>query len=82
MKIYLKGVVINGFEDNELNRILLECCKCFIDPNADSIEVIQDHPMMENIVIAMSAIILKYLRAKGKLFVKHVILPTFYLATS
>ena len=72
----MKGVVVDNFEDNELNRILLEGCKCFINPDVDSIEDIQGHPMMEKIIIKMSPTILKYLRAKVKLFVKHIILST------
>ena len=76
MKIYLKGVVINNFEDKELNRILLEGCKYFTNVNVNSIEDIQDDPVMEQFIIKMSPTILKYLRAKVKLFVKHVILCT------
>ena len=76
MKIYLKGVVINGFEDKELNRVLVEGCKYFINPDVDSIEDIQDHPLMEKIIIKLSPAILKYLRSKVKLFVKHVVLST------
>ena len=76
MKIYLKGVVINNFEDRELNRILLEGCKYFTNANVKSIEGIQDDPMVEQFIIKMSPTILKYLRAKVKLLIKHVILCT------
>ena len=77
MKIYLKGVLLDGLKDKELNRILLVGCKYFINQNVNSIEDIQDDPMIEQFIIKMSPTILKYLRVKVKLFVKHIILPTF-----
>ena len=42
-----------------------------------STEEIQNHPLMEQFIIKMSPAILKYIRAKVKSFVKHVIAPTF-----
>ena len=77
VKIYVRGLILNGFEDRDFKRIVLEGCKYFVDQNVESIDQIQDHPLMEKIIIKMSPIILKYLRAKVKSFVRHIIGPTF-----
>ena len=77
VKIYVKGLILNGFEDKDFNRIVLEGCKYFVDGDAESIEQIRDHPLMEKIIIKMSPVILKYLRAKVKSYLKHIIGPTF-----
>ena len=43
----------------------------------ESTEEIQNHPLTEQFIIKMSPTILKYVRAKVKSFVKHIIAPTF-----
>ena len=77
VKIYIKGLVLNGFEDQDLKRILLEGWRWFVSKTAGSIEEVQSHPMREQFIIKMAPSILKYLRAKVKSFVKHIIAPTF-----
>ena len=77
VKIFVRGLIMNGFEDRDFKRIVLNGCKYFVNEDMESIEQIQDHPMMEKIIIKMYPIILKYLRAKVKSFVKHIIAPTF-----
>ena len=77
VKIFVRGLVMNGFEDEDLNRILLKGWEYFVDPAGGSIQQIRDHPLMEQFIIKMSPTILKYLRAKVKSFVKHIIAPTF-----
>ena len=77
VKIFVRGLVLNGFEDKDLKRILLEGCRWFVNAGVESIDQIQDHPLMEQFIIKMSPTILKYLRAKVKSFAKHIIAPNF-----
>ena len=77
VKIYVRGLVMNGFEDKDLKRILLEGWRWYMNKAVQSTEEIQNHPLMEQFIIKMSPAILKYIRAKVKSFVKHVIAPTF-----
>ena len=68
---------MNGFEDKDLKRVLLEGCKWFVNEAVESIEQIQDDPLLEQFIIKMSPTILKYLHAKVKSFVNHIIAPNF-----
>ena len=77
IKMYIKATVVDGFNDAELNRILLVACKGFLDVNVQSIEVIKNDPASDRILTKMSPIILKYINAKVGLFVKHIINPNF-----
>ena len=77
VKLYLKGTLVNYFEDEELNRIILVACKAFVNHRVDTIEQIQTDPGVETFISKITPIILKYLRIKVKLFVKHILAPAF-----
>ena len=77
VKIFFSGLILNGFEDKNLKRILQEGCKVFVNEDVQSIEEVQNDPMMEQFIIKMSPTILKYLRSKVKSFVKNIIAPSY-----
>ena len=77
VKLYLKGTIVDYFEDEQLNRIILMACKAYVNDEVDTIEQIQADPALETFLSKITPTILKYLRIKIKLFVKHIIAPTF-----
>ena len=77
VKLYFKGPLVNDFEDEELNRIILEGCRGFVNIEVTSIQEIQGDPQAEQFLIKMYPTILNYLNAKLRLFIKHIITPNF-----
>ena len=77
VKIYICGTIIDDLKDDQLKRILLTGCKAFVDPNTTAFEEIEAHPAKETFITKMAPIILKYIHAKVKLFVKHIIAPHY-----
>ena len=77
VKLYLKGTLIDYFKDEQLNRIILMACKAFVNYNVDTIDQIQSDPGMETFLSKITPTIMKYLRIKVKLLVKHIIAPAF-----
>ena len=77
VRIFFRGLVLNGFEDENLKRILLKGCKSFVNQDFESIEEVLNDPRLEQFIIKMSPTILKYVRAKVKSFVKQIIAPNF-----
>ena len=77
VKIFVSGTIIDDCEDDELKRILLEGCRVFLNPNITLFEDIEAHPSKETFITKMAPVILKYVRAKVKLFVKHMIAPNY-----
>ena len=75
VKIEMKGALLNAFEDEELNRILLVACKAHVNQDINTIEEIKEDPGVETFLMKMAPVILKYVHAKVKLFVKHIIHP-------
>ena len=67
VKIYVRGNIITDFQDEDLNRILLEACKAYVNANITSIEEMKDDPAVQTFLIQMSPLILKYVHAKVKL---------------
>ena len=78
VKIYVKGTLLEGFEDVHLNKILLVGCQVWVNPYVQTIEEIQRDPAFHSIFLnKMAPIILKYIHVKFKLLVKHIIAPNF-----
>ena len=48
-----------------------------MNKEVNSFEEIEDDPLLEGLLTKMAPIILKYVRAKVKLFVKHIVVPNF-----
>ena len=61
----------------ELNRILLEGCKQFVNSDVTTVEALRGDPNVESFLIKMSPVIVTYLRNKVKLFIKHIVAPNF-----
>ena len=77
VKLHLRGTILMGIEDEELKRILLLGYRAFQNENATSVDELLDDPQLETFIIAMSPVILKYVRTKVKLFIKHIVAPNF-----
>ena len=77
VKMYVKGTILDGFEDEHLNRIMLEACKAFVNPWVTSLEEIQADAGKEEFLIKISPIVLKYIHTKVQLFEKHILAPNF-----
>ena len=77
VKLYIKGTIVKNFGDQELNRILLVAGQYFVNENLTSIEQIVADLHVETFLSKMTPIILKYIQAKVKLLVKHIIAPNF-----
>ena len=77
VKMFVKGTIIKDFEDEDLNRILLEACKAYINADLTSIEEIKADSAVETFLIQMSPLVLKYVHAKVKLLEKHILAPNF-----
>ena len=76
IKIFIRGTIIDDrLEDDQLKIILLKGCQYFVNPNVKTFEEIEADPSKEIFVIKMAPIILRYVHAKVKLFVKHIIAP-------
>ena len=77
VKIHIRGTILEDVKDNNLRRILLLGCNEFVNKEVNSFEEIEDDPLLEGLLTKMAPIILKYVRAKVKLFVKHIVVPNF-----
>ena len=77
VKMHVRGTIIEDFEDEDLNRILLQACKAYINDSLSSIDEIKADSAIETFLIQMSPLILKYIHAKVKLFGKHILAPNF-----
>ena len=77
VEIHMRGTILKDFEDEELNRILLEGCQKFVNENITTIEDLKGDPNVESFLIKMSPIIVTYIRNKAKLFVKNIVAPNF-----
>ena len=71
VKTFLKCTILNGLEDEELQRIFMRAAQAF-GPAVDSIEEL--HP---SFVLKMAPIVLSYLQCKIKLFIKNIIIPNY-----
>ena len=71
VKTSLKCTILNGLEDEELQRIFMRAAQAF----GPAVETIEDmHP---SFVLKMAPIVLNYLQCKIKLFIKHIIIPNY-----
>ena len=77
VKVYLKGTIIKGLEDENLRRIILLGFRCFANGNITSFEQLENHPGLEAIITNMAPVILRFVRDKVKLFVRHIVKPNF-----
>ena len=77
VKIHMRGTIIKDFEDEDLRRILLLGCKEFAHEDMNSFEELANNPGLEAFITKMAPVILKYVRAKVKLFIKHIVSPNF-----
>ena len=76
-KIFICGTIVDDLKDCELRRVLLVGCKAFVNPSVTAFEEIEGNPATESFITKMAPIILKYIHAKAKLFVKHIIAPHY-----
>ena len=77
VKIYVDGTVMNGLQDENLRRILVFGYKSFLRRDVNSFEELENNPALEMFIASMSPVILNYIRAKAKLFIKHIVTPNF-----
>ena len=77
VKLQVRGTILMGIEDEELQRIMLLGCKSFVNENLTSMDNLLGDPNLEPFIIKMAPVILKYVRSKVKLFIKHVVAPNF-----
>ena len=77
VKLYVRGTILMGTEDQDLRKILLLGWQSFIDADAASIDAMLDDPTFGVFIIKMAPVILKYVRSKVKLFIKHIVAPNF-----
>ena len=77
VKLQMRGTILMGIEDEDLKRILFLGWKSFVHENATSMDELLGHPNLEPFIIKMAPVILKYVRSKVKLFIKHIIAPNF-----
>ena len=77
VKIHMRGTILKDFEDEDLNRILLEACQKFVNENITSVEALKSDPNIESFLVKMSPVIVTYLKNKVKLFIKHIVAPNF-----
>ena len=77
VKIHMRGTILKAFEDEELDRILLEGCKHFVNGNVTTVEALRNDPNIGSFLIKMSPVIVTYLRSKIKLFENHIVAPNF-----
>ena len=77
VKIYVKATIIKGLEDENLRRIILWGSQCFADANITSFEQLENHSALEVIISNMAPVILKFIKDKVKLYVKHIVEPNF-----
>ena len=77
VKIFLCGTIVDDLNDHKLRRVLLVGYKAFVNPSVAAFEEIEGNLAAESFVMKMAPIILKYIHAKTKLFVKHIIAPHY-----
>ena len=78
VKIHIDGTIMNGLQDKNLRRILLLGYQSFEQRNVNSFEELENNPaLLESFIASMSPVILKYIRAKARLFIKHIVAPNF-----
>ena len=77
IKIHIRGTILEDLKDENLRRILLLACKEFVNKNVNSFEELENDPLLEALLTKMAPIILKYIRAKVKLFITHFVVPNF-----
>ena len=77
VKLQVRGTILMGIEDEDLKRILLLGCKSFVNENLTSMDKLLGDPNLEPFIIKMAPVILKYMRSKVKLFIKHIVAPNF-----
>ena len=77
VKIHMRGTIIKDLEDGDLRRILLLGCKEFANEEINSFEELENNPGLEAFITKMAPVILKYVRAKVKLFIRHIVAPNF-----
>ena len=77
VKMYVKGTILDGFEDEHLNRIMLEACRAFVNPWVTSVEEIKADPGKDAFLIKILPVVLKYIHTKVQLLVKHIVAPNF-----
>ena len=71
VKTFFKCTILNGLEDEELQRIFMRAAQAF----GPAVETIEDfHP---SFILKMAPIVLSYLHCKIKLFIKHIIIPNY-----
>ena len=76
VKLHVKGTITN-LEDEELKRILLLAGQYFVNEDLTTFDEIVTDEAFEPFLSKMTPIVLKYFKAKVKLFVKHIIAPNF-----
>ena len=77
VKLQIRGTILMGTEDEDLKRILLLGYYSFINEEVTSIDEVLGNPNLEVFIIKMAPVILKYVRSKVKLFIKHIVAPNF-----
>ena len=77
VKIHIRGTILDDLEDEDLKRILLLGYKSFEDEKVNSFEEIEGVQGLETFIINMTPVVLKYIHAKVKLFIKHIIAPNY-----
>ena len=77
VKLQVRGTILMGIQDQDLKRILLLGCRSFVNQTVTSMDELLGDPNLEAFIIKMSPVILKYVRSKVKLFLKHIIAPNF-----
>ena len=77
VKLHIRGTILKEYEDEELNRILLEGCQSFVNHNITTTEELLADPCIEVFIIQMAPVILTYIKNKVKLFIVHIVAPNF-----
>ena len=77
VKVHVRGTILENLEDDQLKRILLLGYRSFVDGDVQSFEELEGFQGLEAFIIRMTPVILKFIRGKVKLFIKHIIAPNY-----